>query len=76
MDFYKTWESSVSKIVDKLYFYFRILDISGCHQGVTDTGVISLAKLPSLHSLTLSYLNKVKYDTGVITPDKTPDKIP
>lgn len=36
----------------------RILDISGCHT-VTDTGVMSLLKLPELESLSMSYLNQV-----------------
>ena len=43
-----------------------VLDISGCHHGVTDTGVIALAKLPHLHSLSLSYLNKVGSAHGII----------
>ena len=41
-----------------------VLDISGCHHGVTDTGVIALAKLPHLHSLSLSYLNLVGSTQG------------
>ena len=47
---------------DNLCSYCRILDISGCHQGVTDSGVIALARLPQLNSLTLSYLNKVIFN--------------
>ena len=41
-----------------------VLDISGCHHGVMDTGVIALAKLPHLHSLSRSYRNKVGSTLG------------
>lgn len=42
----------------------RVLDISGCH-AVTDIGVMSLAKLPELESLCLSYLNQVTEDSVI-----------
>ncbi|KAL5016544.1 hypothetical protein ScPMuIL_006133 [Solemya velum] len=37
----------------------QCLDIAGCHWSVTDTGVQSLANCCQLHTLNISYLNKV-----------------
>ncbi|XP_067649711.1 putative RNA-binding protein EEED8.10 [Haliotis asinina] len=34
----------------------RTLDISSCHQNVTDVGVLTLAQLPVLENLSISYL--------------------
>lgn len=46
--------------------HLRSLDISGCHQGVTDTGIIALAQLPRLHTLYFSYLNKVSEHSVIL----------
>ncbi|KAI0212378.1 hypothetical protein LSAT2_002710 [Lamellibrachia satsuma] len=42
----------------------RILDVTSCHRGVTDAGLVSLSQCPLLHDLSLSYLHKIT-DSGL-----------
>ncbi|KAK2175242.1 hypothetical protein NP493_739g02029 [Ridgeia piscesae] len=42
----------------------RILDLTSCHRGVTDTGLVSLSRCHMLQDLSLSYLHKIT-DTGL-----------
>jgi hypothetical protein len=41
-----------------VYFY-RTIDISGCHRDITGLGIKTLGVCPSLTSLDISYLYKV-----------------
>ena len=42
-----------------MFLVARILDLTSCHRGVTDTGLVSLSRCHMLQDLSLSYLHKV-----------------